>query len=195
MSQIIQMKITLAGIRPPIWRRVLVDERSTLADLHSIIQETMGWTNSHLHQFVIRGEFFDPNPDDHDRYDHAEDEHKYTLSKLHSWGVSKFQYEYDFGDGWGHTIVFEKLLPVDLTEKYPRCIKGKGACPPEDIGGIWGYQSMLDTLRGPQSEEKDRFIEWLGTSSFDPEAFDLESANLNLHTIHPGTSNHRLDSY
>ena len=195
MSQIIQMKITLEGIRPPIWRRVLVDKKSTLADLHSIIQETMGWTNSHLHQFIIRGVFFDPNPQDPDCNHDAKDEHKYTLSELHSGEVSEFHYEYDFGDGWNHTIVFEKLLPLDPIEKYPRCIKGKRACPPEDVGGIWGYQSMLDTLRGPQSDEKDGIIEWLGTSSFDSGAFDLESANLNLDTIQPGTSNHKFDSY
>lgn len=184
MKQVVQIKITLEEIHPPIWRRVLVDETSTLADLHSIIQQVMGWTNSHLHQFTIHGECYDPNPEDEDMHTEAKDEHDYTISQLMSYKVKKFDYDYDFGDGWRHTIIFEHIDPKDPAKKYPLCIQGERSCPPEDVGGPHGYLSMLIILRGPKSAEKDRYIEWLG-GSFSPDEFDLKKANRGLAKILP----------
>jgi len=190
MTQAIQIKITLEEIHPPIWRRVLVEETSTLADLHSIIQQVMGWTNSHLHQFTIHGEYYDPNPGDEDFHAKAKDEHDYTLSQLLSFKVKKFDYDYDFGDGWRHTIIFEDINPKDPSKKHPLCIQGERSCPPEDVGGPYGYLAMLETLRGPKSDEKDRFIEWLG-GPFSSDKFDLKKANRGLAKIRPGSSDHK----
>jgi Plasmid pRiA4b ORF-3-like protein len=85
-------------------------------------------------------------------------------------------YEYDFGDGWEHVVLLEKVLPPEQGVDYPRCTAGKRACPPEDVGGVWGYESFLETIRDPSHPEHDDMLEWAG-GEFDPEQFDLNAAN------------------
>ncbi|RMD71013.1 MAG: plasmid pRiA4b ORF-3 family protein [Gammaproteobacteria bacterium] len=178
-DQIYQIKVTLRHSKPPIWRRLLVPGDTTLHDLHRIIQIAMGWTDSHLHQFVINGEYYGiPSGDD---WYPVKDERKYRLAKV-AGEQSKFIYEYDFGDSWEHEIKVEKILPPDPKKSYPYCVKGKRACPPEDVGGIWGYEEFLEAMKDPAHEEHDTYVEWWG-ETFDPEAFDLDEVNRELQAL------------
>jgi hypothetical protein len=173
---IYQLKITLKDIRPPIWRRVQVKD-CTLAKLHDIIQTCMGWDDYHLHGFEVGGEHYTaPDPDGTLEY---EDERKVKLSQIVAQGYRKFTYTYDFGDNWDHTIQVEKVLDVERGVRYPRCIAGKRACPPEDCGGVWGYSDFLEAIQNPRHPEHEEMMEWAG-GEFDPEAFDAEGVNAKL---------------
>jgi hypothetical protein len=154
----LQLKVTLKKIKPAIWRRVLVSEEMTLADLHLILQVAMGWENYHLHDFTIHGQHFGPNPDD---FTPVIDERKHRIGALVHKG-SKFEYEYDFGDGWQHTILVEAVREPTATESMPSCLDGKRACPPEDCGGPWGYSDLLDALADPKHERHEELREWVG---------------------------------
>ncbi|MCJ7702903.1 MAG: plasmid pRiA4b ORF-3 family protein [Anaerolineales bacterium] len=179
-NSIYQLKVTLHHSKPPIWRRLLVLDSIPLDRLHTIIQVAMGWTNSHLHQFIIEGSYYSiPSPDD---WEPMIDERRYSLNQIAPFEKYKFTYEYDFGDSWEHEIVVEKILPFDPNVKYPICIKGKRACPPEDIGGVWGYDEFLEIMKDPAHDEYDSYIEWLG-DGFDPEEFDIEEINQVLQRI------------
>ncbi len=176
-----QLKITLKGSKPPIWRRVQVANNTTLSKLHKIIQVAMGWWDSHLHQFIIHGENFGiPDPD----FDFMEvtSERGTKLSGVISSEKDKFIYEYDFGDSWEHVILVEKILPPDPNISYPICLKGKRTCPPEDCGGIWGYNDFLEAIQDPDHPEHDDMLEWVG-GEFDSEAFSLDEVNSRLKNI------------
>lgn len=165
-----QLKITLARISPPIWRRVQVRDCS-LAKLHDVIQTAFGWMNAHLWSFNVRGvEFSD---DDTGELDMA-DAREALLSSFVDAGVKKFRYTYDFGDTWEHVIEVQKVLTVEPGAHYPRCLAGKRACPPEDCGGSWGYVDLLDAIKHPEKDPER--LEWLG-GEFDPEEFNLERVN------------------
>jgi len=175
---IYQLKVTLKGSKPPIWRRIQVKSNIRLSDLHGAIQCVMDWDGGHLHQFIYKNQYFG-EPSDDDDWDQVTDEDKVRLSDLDLRPKSKFEYEYDFGDGWMHAIVVEKTLPVEKGVAYPRCIDGKRACPPDDCGGIWGYYEMLQALSDRKHPEHENMKEWLG-DKFDPEAFDLEGTDAAL---------------
>ena len=171
-----QLKVTLQGIKPPVWRRVQVKDCS-LTKLHDIIQTCMGWDGYHLHAFEIGGEqYSEPDPDG---MMDAEDERKVKLSQVVAQGFKKFSYTYDFGDNWDHIIQVEKTLLAEPGVRYPRCIDGKRACPPEDCGGAWGYGDFLAAIRDPQHEQHAELLEWVG-DEFDPEQFALEAVNEEL---------------
>mgnify|MGYP001560037345 CR=1 FL=1 len=156
---------------------MLLPGNYSLYRLHQVIQLAIGWTDSHLHQFVIEGRHYSlPSPDD---YEPVIDERRHKLSQIALEEKYKFVYEYDFGDGWEHEILVEKILAPETGVKYPVCIKGKRACPPEDVGGAWGYEAFLQAINDPQHEEHASFIEWVGPD-FDAEAFDLEEINQEL---------------
>jgi hypothetical protein len=179
-SSIYQLKITLEGARPPIWRRVLVPGNFNLYKLHQVIQIAMGWTDSHLHQFIAGGEYFGiPSPED---FKPVKDERRIKLEKIAPILKSTFVYEYDFGDDWSHKVVVEKILTPLPGEKYPRCIKGKRACPPEDVGGIWGYENFLEAIQNPGHEEHEFSMEWIG-GEFDPESLNLDEINEDLSQV------------
>jgi hypothetical protein len=181
-TEIYQLKITLRGSKPPIWRRVQVRSDINLATLHRIIQEAMGWTDSHLHQFRV-GETYYGVPDQDDfGFSETEDEKTAKLNQLLSRPKAKFIYEYDFGDSWEHEVLLEKILPPDPAVHYPVCIAGKRACPPEDCGGVWGYENFLEAIQNPDHPEHEEFVEWIG-GSFDPEAFDIADVNRALRRI------------
>jgi hypothetical protein len=172
-ERLYQFKITLLESNPPIWRRIQV-KNCTLDKLHEHIQTAMGWTNSHLHQFKINGELYgDPEllDDGFEDFDCVDS----TITKI-SEIVPKegkrfaFVYEYDFGDGWDHEILFEGCLRAEKGGRYPRCVEGERCCPPEDVGGVWGYSEFLEALADPKHEQHDEFVEWAGP--FDPEEFD-----------------------
>lgn len=179
-KNIFQIKVTLLGSKPPIWRRLLVADITNLYDLNRIIQVAMGWTNSHLHQFIINGAYYSiPSPDD---YKPVIDERKYLLGIIAPVEKTTFIYQYDFGDNWEHEILVEKILPADPVGKYPVCLTGKRACPPEDVGGIWSYQGFLEAINDPQHEEHESYLEWVG-GEFDPVYFDLKDINTQLRQI------------
>jgi len=183
-----QIKITLMYSDPAIWRRIVVPAGIKLNRLHDVIQRVMPWTNSHLHHFIIgerrkRGselryyglvnlDFADPD-------DKTLNEKKFTLADLAPDTKAKITYEYDFGDGWEHEIVVEKILPLDAGFKHVACLAGENACPPDDCGGIGGYYNMLEILGDPDAPDHDQLKEWIG-GKWDPAYFDLKAANAAL---------------
>lgn len=173
--QVYQIKITLKRSRPPIWRRVLVTSDTTLSALHGIIQNAMGWHNAHLHQFEHAENYYAAPHPHMGLSDWALNADDYVIGELLTGEGQKITYEYDFGDSWEHIILLEKILPLDPQQDYPVCIKGKRACPLEDIGGTWGYEYFLEALQDPQHPDHDEYMEW--GAGFDPEAFDLDEIN------------------
>ena len=173
-DNVFQLKITLNHIKPPIWRRVLVDSDIKLPDLHKIIQTVMGWTNSHLHQFIIGNQYYSL-PSDESFYK-VVDYRRIKLDSLFNTPKSNYIYEYDFGDGWEHSIVIEKILPRKKNTYYPICIDGKRSCPPEDCGGTFGYENLITIINNPEHEEYDEMMEWLG-DYFDPKEFNIDEVN------------------
>ena len=171
-----QLKITLDGITPPIWRRVHVTSDSSLGDLHDIIQAAMGWDNSHLHVFTIGKKTYGPS-DDADDCEWM-DELEFCLDDALPKGRNRAEYTYDFGDSWVHTVEVEKRLPIDEDKEYPLCIDGARACPPEDCGGIGGYARAVAAMSNPDSPEHSNLTEWLG--DWDPEHFSIEEVNESL---------------
>jgi len=178
-KKIYQIKITLEGIKPPIWRRVQVLNTMSLASFHYVIQDTMGWYNAHLHQFIAESGYYGMPTDDMGIFDdNLKDESDFTIADLLKKEKAAIRYEYDFGDSWHHKIELEKILPFDENIKLPVCLKGKRNCPPEDCGGIWGYQDLLEIISDPDHEEYESTIEWLEEEEeFDPEAFDIDYVN------------------
>lgn len=149
-----------------------------LASFHVVLQIVMGWSDSHLHQF-ISGSTMYGIPDDESGGDFGfeiNNENEYNLSQLLRKEKDSLIYEYDFGDGWEHKIILEKVLPHDTSLDVPRCIKGKRACPPEDCGGIWGYQDLIEMINDTSHPEHEEMLEWLG-GDFDPEYFDVNETN------------------
>lgn len=172
-EDVYQIKITLRHSRPPIWRRIQVAGDTKLGKLHRIIQATMGWTNSHMHQFFIDDDTYGVS--DSDFPNETKSERNARLDRVATEGDT-LMYEYDFGDSWEHDLHIEKVLPAAAGTRYPVCLAGQRACPPEDCGGIPGYERLLEILRDPEDEEYAEMIEWLG-DPFDPEGFDLNTVN------------------
>lgn len=178
-----QLKISLRGARPPIWRRLLVRGDTDLGTLHGLIQTAMGWEDYHLHQFTVdRTNYGNPAQLGYGEIE-ATDEGKVTLDQLTLSEKAKFTYEYDFGDGWGHQILVEKRLQADPAVRYPTLVAGKRACPPEDVGGIWRYAWFIEVMKNPTHdeyrEEYEELREWIG-DDFDPDAFSVDEANARI---------------
>ncbi len=178
---IYQLKVTLKGVKPAIWRRVVVRSDLTLLKLHTILQRTMGWMGGHLHQFRADGltwgtnsfESFGPP---------VISERRATVEDALSGVGARFTYDYDYGDGWQHTVVVEKVLDPASGQKYPVCLAGQRRCPPEDCGGPPGYDRLLSVLANPSHPEHAEMKAWAG-SFFDPEAFDLDAVNRSLRRL------------
>jgi hypothetical protein len=180
---IYQIKVTLRYSKPPIWRRIQVPADVSLARLHRILQVVMGWEDYHLHQFIVDDEYYgEPHPDYEVWGPEMRDERRAELGRLVPEEGLKFLYEYDFGDGWEHELLVEKILLSEPGVGYPRCLKGKRACPPEDVGGVWGYDGFLEVIRDPDHPEHEGLLEWVG-GEFDPEAFDLDDVNAELESM------------
>ena len=180
VDQMYSIKITLMGSKPPIWRRVLTPSSFTLYKLHKVIQIAMGWTDNHLHQFIIDGEHYGiPSPDD---WKPVTDERFEFLSKIASDAKRTFVYEYDFGDGWEHQILVEEISFAEPGVRYPACIAGQRACPPEDIGGVPGYEVFLQAIADPSHPAHAMYVDWIG-GEFDPEAFSLTKINQGLRRV------------
>jgi hypothetical protein len=174
---IFQVKITLKGVStPPVWRRVLVPAGIRLHRFHDVIQAVVGWSDYHMHVFSAEAAqfgFWDAE------LGHR-DERRATLDAVLEVPGDRLIYTDDFGDDWDHEILLEGVMSPAPGEVYPRCSDGKGACPPEDCGGAWGYMSLREVLANPNADEHDEMLEWLGLSSaseFDPAVFDLDAVN------------------
>jgi hypothetical protein len=174
---IYQLKVTLRHSKPPIWRRLLVPAGTKLSTLHDVLQAAMGWTDSHLHMFRAGDvEYGVPSEDD---WTEVLDERKSTLADVLPGAKSKMVYEYDFGDGWEHDIVVEKVLDAEPGATFPVCVTGRRACPPEDCGGVWGYGELLEAIKDPKHPEHNAMLEWVGYE-FDPEELDVDEINAAL---------------
>jgi hypothetical protein len=180
-GRVFQLKITLDEVRPAVWRRVLVPEDIRLTELHRIIQAAMGWEDYHLWRFQIGGEEFGTDFEG-DEVDPDHDAARTHLDRIASPG-DVLLYEYDFGDGWEHRVRVEKALPAEPGRRYPVCVEGARACPPEDCGGPWSYASLLEAIRDPAHPEHDDMLEWVG-GDFDPDRFDLDHVNRQLARTH-----------
>lgn len=185
MGQLLyQFYIRLQEIEPPIWRRIQVPDTYTFWGLHVAIQDAMGWLDCHLHAFRLRPKYNRktieigiPNEawDDVETLPGWETKLSMYLHEPGQW----MEYEYDFGDGWVHDVLFEGLLVKEKGAKYPKCLGGQRACPPEDCGSVPGYYELLDILQDPEHEEYEETISWLkghlkNYYPYDPEAFELE---------------------
>lgn len=167
-----QLKITLMGVEPPIWRRVLVAD-CTLEELHFIIQSVMGWGNDHMYDFEAgKKRYVGTHP--MGTMGTAETS-RVRLSQVSPTVETKFCYTYDFGDDWRHEVRVEAFGPPEEGREYPLCLAGERACPPEDVGGVWGYMDLVEAIEDPEHERHEEFIEWL--EEFDPAAFDLDAVN------------------
>ncbi len=177
-TEIYQIKVTLLGTDPPVWRRLLVPAHLTLAQLHDVLQAAMGWEDSHLHEFCIgRERFGKPNPEDLLMGTQpVNDERTAPLATVLGRIGAKAMYTYDFGDSWEHRIVLEKRLPADPKLTYPLCTGGQRACPPEDCGGIVGYYNLLDAIGDPNHDDHEDMLDWIG-DDYDAEAFSLDDVN------------------
>lgn len=196
-SNVHQFKITLDDVHPPIWRRIQLASDATFWDLHCAINDAMGWEDAHLHEFCIgskRKGLRIGIPIDDDDMPWNDD------PGLVDWEVpiaahlaqpgARCVYLYDFGDNWRHTVALEDILPAQAKVEYPRCLAGARACPPEDCGGIHGYERICDALAEPQAtdEETEELLAWIG-EAFDPEAFEagkvkFHSAARRLKALH-----------
>jgi hypothetical protein len=178
-STVHTLKITLAESQPPVWRRLEVPSATTLDTLHRVIQAAFGWQGYHLWVFETPS----------GRYGVADRELRIgsaaaeRLDQIAPRPEDRFGYTYDFGDEWEHDILVEAVTGPEPGTTYPRCLTGERACPPEDCGGVWGYEDLLEILGDPAHEEHQDRLEWLGLDSadrFDPAAFDPAQANTAL---------------
>jgi hypothetical protein len=175
-KEVYQFKIMLKDIHPPVWRRIQVPETYTFWDLHVAIQDAMGWLDYHLHEFQA----LNPRNGKSESIGIPEDEPgeieiiagwERKLSDYFNPDNSKASYLYDFGDGWEHEIKLEKIMPREKNRSYPLCLDGQRACPPEDCGGVSGYQDLLEILANPRHKKYQQTLEWLG-DEFNPEHFN-----------------------
>jgi hypothetical protein len=172
--RVYQIKVTLQGVRPPIWRRLLVPASTSLSKLHDILQVALGWTGAHLHLFDVGGQAYGvPDPE---FADDMRSDARVQLNQVLAHENDTMFYDYDFGDGWRHKIVLERVLQHAAETRTPRCIAGARACPPEDCGGVWGYADLLKAIADPSHPEHEAMVEWVG-EDFDPAHFNPEAIN------------------
>ena len=177
-QEIYQIKVTLAGTRPPIWRRLLLPAETTLELLHHVLQAAVGWQECHMHDFRIgRQRFGKPEPEY--GFEDTVNERTVRFSAVLGKVGAKAVYTYDFGDSWEHDIVVEKVLKPDPALAYPVCIAGKLQGPPEDCGGIDGYYNLIEALGDPNHAEHEDLLEWIG-GEFNPNDFSVEDVNRRL---------------
>ena len=189
---IYQIKVTLLGSEPPIWRRLLVPLDMTLAHLHHVVQAAMGWHDDHMHEFLIgRRRFGAPEPRDSFMGGPAcINEAKVGIAEVLTRVGSKAEYTYDFGDSWEHVIKVEKVLTAAAGVIYPLCTDGKSNAPPEDCGGIGGFYNMLEAISDPNHPEHEDIKDWMG-ADFDPESFSLDAVNQRLRKRFPPARKNR----
>ena len=180
----LKLKVTLHGIRPPIWRRILVPESLTLFDLHTVIQVVFGWHDCHLHDFeVAKRRYGCPG-----LLENVDDEDAFELKRLRTRRIKRIVYTYDFGDTWTHVITNEGAQTMEPGRSYPACIAGRRNGPPEDIGGVWGYADLVAFVADPTNPELADMAEIFGDDfEFDPARFDLAETQAALERRFPAS--------
>jgi hypothetical protein len=177
-----QLKITLRSVRPPVWRQILVHSDTDLAELALILEAAMGWLGGHLHAFESpEARYAMPDaewPDD------DLDEREFRVHDVLPEVGAKLRWDYDFGDGWEHDVVVEKIVPAVSDVDHPICLAGSMACPPEDCGGPMGYEDLLDALADPTHPEHDAMREW-APPGFDPTSFDVDETTAAMRSARP----------
>jgi hypothetical protein len=184
-NTVYQLKITILGIDPPIWRRILVPSGITFHKLHKIIQAAFGWQDYHLFDFHF-GDVAVHIPDP-----------EYAPGELHG-GIKELNakrtridallserkkcvYTYDYGDNWRHNVILEAILPAEEGRRYPVCVAGARHRPPEDVGGVSGYEEFLRIISDPGHPEHNDYLVWAekdtGGRKFDPEYFYINEVN------------------
>jgi len=196
MNRFYCLKITLIDTHRPVWRRFVVPSNIRLDDFHDVLQTIMGWTNSHLHSFeggayeagnVRKGEQSYAPAEWIEDWDDSLPEEEYSLEMLLSEKGAKIRYRYDFGDNWDHDILLENPNYDDPSQPAPIfCIKGVGACPPEDCGSTSGFEEFCEVMANPKHPEYKEAKEWYG-GKYDPEHFDLDGVNEELGVERPST--------
>ena len=171
--KVYQLHIQLNNIYPAIWRRIVIPSYVRLDDLHRILQTVFGWANSHLHQFDTGSEAYAPLEFE---IEDTKNSRKVQVEEILKHEGSTIQYEYDFGDGWVHTLALEKIFQFDGEVFVSQCIAGERSGPPEDCGGVFGFQQMLEILKNPKHEKYLEYKAWVGRN-FNPEKFDLNKVN------------------
>ncbi len=178
-ATVIRWRVWLVDSEPPIWRCFQVGDDCTLADLHRVIQQVMGWENRHPYRFVVRGDRYgDPQqlPTATDP-----DAAQVTLAQLALQVGDRMTYHYDFQDGWLHLLTVEGIVAPSESTPTPHCLEGDRACPPETCGGIWGYEEVLERFNDPEDPDYLELLDWLG--NFDPDAFDRDQVNQRLRSL------------
>ena len=181
MNKILQFKITLKNTEPKIWRRFLVPENINFYELHLIIQNIMGWYNSHLYQFVYNNNMNLIGDPELLEQEDVMDAKKFHVKDYFNEQKKKIEYEYDFGDGWTHELIFEKAIEEEYGKYYPVCLEGEGNCPPEDCGGVGGFDNLVEAMKKKKGKEYKEYKEWLG-EDYNSAEFDLEYINESLKT-------------
>lgn len=186
-TNFVQLKISLKDCSVPVWRRVIVPTTYTLYDLHLVIQAVMGWMDSHLHGFFIGTTLYvDKQADWEDGIENEyDDERLVIIQSLLKKLPKQITYTYDFGDSWDHEIKFEHYVDSTTGVMHPLCVGGSGACPPEDVGGVGGYDEFLEAVKHPKSKTNHELLTWYGYGDkhegiFEPIAFDVNRTNSEL---------------
>ncbi|RKX30287.1 MAG: plasmid pRiA4b ORF-3 family protein [Verrucomicrobia bacterium] len=193
MDQVLQFRVELLGVSPPVWRLIQVPASYTLWDLHVAIQDSMGWKDQHLHAFRIVGSattFGIPDEEDDDPFQTIPG-WETKVQDVFSFRDQVGTYEYDFGDSWIHLILFEGYEPSKQGESFPRCLGGARRCPPEDCGGPEQYAELLVGMRDSTHPEHESIIDWLG-GDIDPEEFNSELVRFDDPKARWGYSNRGL---
>jgi hypothetical protein len=178
IASIYELKVTLQDSKPPVWRRFRVPSDVSLIRLHGYLQRIMGWTNAHMHQFIAGGWQFGTSDPDFPRP--TQTGKNVPLNQVLLKPNDRFVYEYDFGDGWQHEVVLERIVGAEPDTLYPYVMEGERACPPEDCGGIAGYHRLVEALASATHPDHDALLESVG-GSYDPVAFDPNAMNQGLH--------------
>ncbi len=194
-AQIYQFRVELMDVKPKVWRQIQIRGDQTFWGLHVAIQDAMGWWDCHLHVFRLQN----PNdktevnigiPDPDDTYPDAPEVlvgwEEYISDYFDSTNTVA-SYTYDFGDNWEHSVKLEKIFPAEPRRKYPKCVGGAMRCPPEDVGGSWGYGDFLDAINDPDHPRHAELKEWIGGAfdftSFIPEAVAFDNPEERLERI------------
>jgi Plasmid pRiA4b ORF-3-like protein len=171
-ASIAHLKVKLDEVEPAVLRRLEVPLTIRLDRLHLVLQAAMGWTNSHLYEIRV-GDVGWGVPDPEFGDGPLDARKTRLIDALEDVGTRSFKYLYDFGDGWEHRVRIERVTEAIPAVAYPRLVEATGRCPPEDVGGPWGYSEFLETIADPDHEEHDHSVMWAG-SEFDPKIVDVD---------------------
>ncbi len=181
IAKVFQLRVDLRGTRPKIWRRIVVPATIKLPTLHVVLLRAMGWQGGHLHEFLFGDVNYGRPETEWDLPDGVQDETRVSLRKALD-GGSTFTWVYDYGDNWQHKIKVERAVDMGVPLDSPMCITGQGACPPEDVGGVPGYEHFLAAIADPSHPEHAELKDWCG-GAFDSAAFDVAEVQQRLDEI------------